>query len=98
MREVVILETSQLDNLTGVYSVLSPPNISFSYEVSRKDDHLFVEFKGFSQKIDFYPASINEFFSMEGLTLVFTRDNVGQAIHMNVEGLEAIRQQSNKTR
>jgi CubicO group peptidase (beta-lactamase class C family) len=96
-REVVVMETSQLDKLAGVFSVVNPPNKPFSYEVAREDDHLFVELKGFSQKIEFYPANINEFFSMEGLTIVFTRDNMGQAIKMNVEGMESIRQQSNKT-
>jgi hypothetical protein len=92
-REVVILETSQLDSLAGTYSVPSPPSPPFSCEVSREGDQLFVEFKGISPKSEIYAASLNEFFSMNGFTIVFTRDNQGQAMKMNLGGREAIRQQ-----
>jgi CubicO group peptidase (beta-lactamase class C family) len=91
-REVVNLSTGQLDGLVGSYSVSNPPNPPFSCEVSREGDQLFVELEGISRKSKIYASGINEFFSMNGFTIVFSRDNQGQAMKMSAGGLEAVRQ------
>jgi len=91
-RDVVILGTEQIDSIAGTYFVL---NLPISYEISHQGDHLYcqIEDEGILNKIEIYAANINEFFSLDGLIIVFYRDNLGRVTKMKTEDLEAIRQQ-----
>ncbi|MFC1946561.1 serine hydrolase domain-containing protein [Chloroflexota bacterium] len=92
-REVVNLEASQIKGLIGTYSILNTP-APLSCEISHQDGRLFfhIKDKGISSPTEIYASSIYEFFSLNGHTFVFTRDDMGQGIKINFDSLEAIRQ------
>lgn len=94
-RNVVQLKPNQIDTVVGTYSVpgLQTP---LSYEISRQGNRLFIYFEDICLKVEIYPASDTEFFSANGFTILFTRDNSGHAMKMNIGGMEAIRQKDNK--
>jgi CubicO group peptidase (beta-lactamase class C family) len=95
-REVVTLATSQLDGLVGTYTL--PPGPSGApvfYEVSREGGQLFAELKGLGlyPKSEIYAASADSFFTINGLSIVFTRDSSGRAEKMKMGQIEGIRKQ-----
>lgn len=90
-RDVVNLEIGQIDNIPGTYSVPNLP-VTLSYEISQLSDRLFVENTYNSLKYEIYATDIDEFISVNGTGITFTRDNLGQVTKMNIAGLEAIRQ------
>ena len=89
-REVVNLETSQIQGLTGTYSIINTP-VPLSCEISRQDGRMFFHVKDNPPKIEIYASTNNEFFSLNDHTFTFTRDDAGQGIKIDFDGLEAIR-------
>jgi CubicO group peptidase (beta-lactamase class C family) len=93
-RNVAQLKPDQIDTVVGTYSV---PGLQplLSYKISRQSDRLTIYFEDIVLKAEIYPASDYEFFSTNGFTIKFTRDNSGHAVKMNIGGMEAIRQKDN---
>jgi CubicO group peptidase (beta-lactamase class C family) len=94
-REVVPLNTAQLDALVGVYSL--PPGPSgelVTYEISRTGNRLFAEFKGLGSypKYELFPSSATSFFSTIGLNVDFTLD-AGRATSLKMGEIPGIRKQ-----
>jgi hypothetical protein len=94
-REVVPLNTAQLDALVGVYSL--PPGPSgelVTYEISRTGNKLFAEFKGLGSypKYELFPSSATSFFSTIGLNVDFTLD-AGRATSLKMGEIPGIRKQ-----
>lgn len=93
-REAIILETKQYNGIVGTFSQHNVPT-PISYEISCRDGRLFIDFKDILMKSEIYAASANEFFSLNGLIIVFTRDSFDNAIKLNIGDSEAFRQHSN---
>jgi len=90
-REALVLRTSQISKIVGTYTAPDEPT-PFVCEVSCDGARLFVQFEDISLKTELYAASANEFFTANGLNIIFFRDNSGRAIKMKIAGLEATRQ------
>lgn len=90
-REAVTLTREQLDGLVGMYAVAGPFGL-VQYEVSREDDRLFAELKGFAPKSEMFAQTADTFFSIYGYSIVFTRDSSGRAVKVKLGGeVEAVR-------
>jgi CubicO group peptidase (beta-lactamase class C family) len=95
-REVATLATSQLESLVGTYTLPpAPSGAPVFYEVSREGGQLFGKLKGLGLygKSEIYAASADSFFSLNGLSIVFTRDSSGRAVKMKMGEIEGVRKQ-----
>jgi CubicO group peptidase (beta-lactamase class C family) len=90
-RDALVLETGQINSIVGTYTAPDEPT-PFVCEVSCEGTRLFIRFEDISLKTEIYAASAREFFTANGLALVFTRDSTGRATKMKIADLEATRQ------
>lgn len=93
-REVVPLNTTQLESLVGVY--LLPPGPSgepVTYEISRNGNKLFAELKGlgYYPKYELFPSSATSFFSTSGLDVNFTLSASGPATSLKMGDIPGAR-------
>jgi len=90
-REALALTSKQLDSLVGIYTAAGPFG-PVQYEVSREGDRLFAELKGFAPKSQIFAATADNFFSIYGYGIVFTREASGRAVKATLGGeVEAVR-------
>jgi hypothetical protein len=77
-----------------VYSAPGPAGGHVAIEVSRENDRLFFVVPGFLPKGEIYPLSADSFFTAKGSSVVFTRDQSGRAVKLNLGGqVEATKRQ-----
>jgi CubicO group peptidase (beta-lactamase class C family) len=95
-REVVHLSPTQLDGVAGTYTLPPAPSGSrVTYEVAREGEQLFGELKGLGSypRAEIYAAGADSFFTIGGLSVVFTRDSAGRAVKMKFGQIEGVREQ-----
>lgn len=66
-----------------------------SYEVSRDGAQLFAELKGLGSfpKSEIFAENADSFFTTNGLSIVFNRDNSGRAMKLKFGQIEGVRKQ-----
>ena len=93
-RVIAIIEPAVLEGLVGVYSAPGPAGGHVTIEVSRENDRVFFVVPGFLPKGEIYPLSADSFFTAKGSSVVFTRDQLGRVVKLNLGGqVEATKRQ-----
>jgi len=82
----------ELNELIGSYSIPSPYGGFLSYDITRNNDRLYAELKGFFPKSELCATSSDTLFTVVGHNILVIRDDFGRIAKLSLNGqLEATR-------